>query len=124
MNVKLDENLSHKLKAVLHECGHNAETVADEGLIGNPDFQIAEAARLEGRMLFSLDLAFANVRTFSPGTHPGIIVFRPRSLGPAAAGKLVEAFVRGANLDELAGCIVVVEPVRVRVRWPQRAKPD
>jgi hypothetical protein len=40
MRVKLDENLSLRLKPALIELGHDADTVRDELLQGRPDAQV------------------------------------------------------------------------------------
>ena len=65
-----------------------------------------------------LDIEFADLRMYPPGTHPGIVLFRPRSLGATTVNEFVEAFVRQTDLDALAGCVVVVDSARVRVRQP------
>jgi predicted nuclease of predicted toxin-antitoxin system len=119
VKLKLDENLSRHLKPLLQSLGHDVLTVADEGLIGQADPVIAAAATTEGRMLFTLDLGLADVRVYPPGSHPGIVVFRPGSSGPLTVNRFVEAFVRTADLLALARCVVVVEPGRSRVRRPQ-----
>lgn len=118
MNLKLDENLSRHLEPLLSALQHDVKTAADEGLLSEPDATIASAAKSEGRFLLTLDLEFGNLRKFPPGTHPGIILFRPRSFGPLAVNRFVEAFIRDTDLIPLAGCTVVVEPTRVRVRRP------
>jgi hypothetical protein len=69
-------------------------------------------------MLFTLDVGFADLRRFPPGGHSGVILFRPRSLGPLAVNGLVLDFTRETNLEELEGCVVVVESERVRLRRP------
>lgn len=81
MKLKLDENLSRYLKVSLTQLKHDVKTAADEGLLGKSDEQVAAAARAEERLLLTLDVEFANLTKFPPGSHPGIIVFRPRSLG-------------------------------------------
>ena len=43
---------------------------------GADDPLLAERARSEGRVLVTLDLGFANVQTYDPGIHTGIIVLR------------------------------------------------
>ncbi len=123
MRLKLDENLSRHLKPVLEVLRHNATTAAEEGLLSRPDEDIAAAARAEGRLLLTLDLDFADVRAYPPGTHPGIILFRPVTLGPLAVNSFVESFVRTENVETFAGCLPVVEPGRVRVRRPESAQP-
>ena len=69
-------------------------------------------------MIFTLDLEFADLRKFPPGSHAGVVLFRPRSMGPWAVNRFVLGFVKDTDLSVLAGCVVVVEPSRVRVRRP------
>ena len=69
-------------------------------------------------ILLTLDLEFGDLRKYPPGSHPGIILFRPRSMGPRFVGRVVLDFVGRTDLTELAGCLVVVDPDRVRVRYP------
>ncbi|HSW09300.1 MAG TPA: DUF5615 family PIN-like protein [Bacillota bacterium] len=118
MNLKLDENLSRRLRQSLSALGHNVTTAADEGLLAQPDATIAMAAKVEGRMLLTLDLEFGDLGKYPPGSHPGIILFRPRSFGPLAVNRFVDEFVRDTDLQLLKQCVVVVEPARVRVRRP------
>ena len=80
MKLKLDENLSRHLKPVLIGLGHDVRTAADENLLSHPDTEIARAAKEEQRMLMTLDVEFADLRKYPPGSHPGVILFRPLSL--------------------------------------------
>lgn len=118
MRLKLDENLSRHLKESLRAFNHDVTTAADQGLLSQPDTVVAAAAHDDGRMLLTLDLEFADLRKYPPGKHPGIILFRPRSFGPLAVNRLIEEFLAGTDLQRLSGCVVVVEPTRVRVRRP------
>jgi predicted nucleotidyltransferase len=76
------------------------------------------AIEKEGRMLFTLDVEFGDLRKYPPGSHPGIILFRPKTFGPLAVNRFVEKFVHNNPLEPLAGCVVVVEPTSIRVRHP------
>ena len=118
MRLKLDENLSRPLKSILTALQHDVSTVQEEGLLSQPDSVIANAAQHEERVLLTLDVEFANLKKYPPGSHPGIILFRPRSLGPLAVNRFVEGFMNAAHLEELSRCVVIVEPTRVRVRNP------
>lgn len=118
MKLKLDENLSRYLKSSLSAYQHDVMTAADEGLLAQPDPAVAAAAKSEGRMLFTLDVEFGDLRKYAPGSHPGIILFRPKTFGPLAVNRFVETFVRDNALAPLAGGVVVVEPTRIRVRHP------
>ena len=119
MKIKLDENLSLHLKPVLEQEGHEISTAADEGLLGHCDTEVASAAKSEGRVLFTLDVEFADLRKFPPGSHAGVVLFRPRRLSPSSVSAFVLRFVKKANLAEFSGCIVVVDPRRIRVRAPK-----
>ncbi len=70
MRVKLDENLSRHLKPAIAALGHDAVTVGDEGLLGEPDTAVGRAARSEGRMLLTLDVEFGDLRKYPPGPPP------------------------------------------------------
>ena len=119
MKLKLDENLSRHLKPLLTALGHDVLTTTDEGLLSRPDTEIVRAAITEGRMLLTLDVEFADLRKHPPGSHPGIIRFRPVSLGPVSVNRFIADFLGSTDLRKLAGCVAVVEPGRVRVRAPE-----
>ncbi len=84
MKLKLDENLPRDLRATLRRLENDVSTVADEGLLSQPDPVIGAAAKAEGRLLLTLDVEFGDLRKYPPGSHPGIILFRPRSFGRVA----------------------------------------
>ncbi len=121
MKLKLDENLSRHLKPVLIGLGHDVMTAADENLLSHPDTEIAQAANEEQRMLMTLDIEFADLRKYPPGSHPGVILFRLLSLSPLSVNSFVTDFVRRTDLSKLASCVAVVDPVHVRVRYPLKA---
>ena len=116
MKFKLDENLPVELRDDLRALGYGAETVHDEALAGATDEVILEHARLEGRVLLTLDKGIADVRRFPPRHYAGIILFRPASTGRGA----VLAFVRRHLPDilrmDLAGWLLVVGERSIRVR--------
>jgi len=49
---------------------------ADENLLSQPDAEIARTAKIEQRMLLMLDVEFADLRKYPPGSYPGVILFR------------------------------------------------
>jgi predicted nuclease of predicted toxin-antitoxin system len=101
--LKLEENLSRHLKLLLTALEYDTITAQEQGLLSKPDTAIAAAAKDEERILLSLDVEFGNLKKYPPGSHPGIILFRPPSLGPLAVNSFVD---------------VVAESSRTRVRWP------
>lgn len=118
MKLKLDENLSRQLKPTLQALSYDVMTAADESLLGHSDEVLGNAAKQEGRMILTLDLDFADIRKHPPGSHPGVILFRPSSLGPLSVNHMIGQFVENNNLQDFAGCLVVVDESRIRVRRP------
>ena len=118
MNVKIDEYLSPLLARLFSEHGHDADTVPDEGLAAHPDEDIAERAKLEGRMLVTLDRGFGDIRSFPPGSHPGIVVLRPVNQRTATVLALAEELLTRHALGDLIACNVIVQPNAIRIRRP------
>ena len=77
MRAKLDENLPVEAIELLRAAGWDCDTVHDEGLEGAEDPRIGAACRTEGRVLFTLDLDFADILAYPPNEYVGIVVFRP-----------------------------------------------
>lgn len=121
MKLKLDENLSRHLKRTLSALQHDVSTAEEEGLFSKPDSVVAAVAKSEGRVLLTLDVEFGNLTKYPPGKHPGIILFRPKSLGPLTVNEFIEEFFRQTEVESLRGYLVVVDPNRTTVRWPEEA---
>ena len=64
MKFKVDENLPSECVSFLGDAGFEANTVADENLSGADDLVLFERCRVEGRVLMTLDLDFANVQAY------------------------------------------------------------
>ena len=79
MRFKVDENLPAEAGAILRKSGWSADTVAEEGLTGTSDQSLFDRCKSEQRVLLTLDLDFANIQAYPPGTNCGIIVIRSKS---------------------------------------------
>jgi predicted nuclease of predicted toxin-antitoxin system len=121
LRFKLDENIPVDAAPVLTAAGYDCHTVYDERLAGAPDGDVARACRDEGRVLVTLDLDFSDVRAYPPGTHPGIIVLRPRTPDRDSTLALVERVVPLFASESPEGCLWIVDAERVRVRSPRAA---
>ena len=51
MKIKLDENHSVRLARALEKLGHDTDTIPEEGLTGQNDIQVWEAAQETDRFL-------------------------------------------------------------------------
>ncbi len=116
MKFKLDENLPELVREALRELGHDVHTVADEGLSGAADDAVLGACGAEGRVLITLDLDFSDIRSYPPGSHPGIWVLRPATQTFSVVATLVRAGVRLAATERVDGQLWVIDDRRVRIR--------
>jgi predicted nuclease of predicted toxin-antitoxin system len=116
VKFKLDENLPDLVRKSLGSLGHDAHTVTDEGLSGARDETVLEACIAEDRILITLDLDFSDIRTYRPGSHPGIWVLRPTRQTFGAIEALVRAGVQLAAIERVQGQLWVIDERRVRIR--------
>ncbi len=118
MLIKLDENMSDAHTQFLRQMGHECDRVTDEGLSGATDEVVWQQVGLEQRFFITLDLDFSDVRRFPPGTHPGILLLRPRSRSRQAVLELLSRIVNEYSLESLQGCLVVADEIQTRIRRP------
>jgi predicted nuclease of predicted toxin-antitoxin system len=118
MKVKFDENIPAGLVSILSRYGHDAVTVPQQELAGQSDAVIWEAAQRERRFLITMDMDFADIRRFPPGTHEGILVLRLTRQGRKAIRDLFQAVLVQHPLESFKGCIVIADERRIRVRKP------
>lgn len=116
MRFKLDENLPEIAREALSAQGHDVHTVVDEGLRGALDEVVLRACIAEGRILVTLDLDFADIRAYPPGSYPGIWVLRPARQTFQDIQALLLAGVRLAATEAVQGRLWVIDAQRVRIR--------
>jgi predicted nuclease of predicted toxin-antitoxin system len=96
VNIKLDENLPERLISELQALGHNVDTVRSEQLAGRDDADVWQAAQSAGRFLITQDLDFSDLRTYTPGTHAGLLLVRLARPGRnALVARDVQQFLAG-----------------------------
>jgi predicted nuclease of predicted toxin-antitoxin system len=119
LRFKLDENMPRDAATQLATEGHDVTTVVEEGLGGENDPPVLNAATQESRILLTFDLDFANIRRYPPGTHAGIVVFRLQDQRwTTLKGPLGRTLAKG-SLDDLAGGLAVVSEARIRFKRPK-----
>lgn len=118
MRFKLDENLPVEAAAVLREAGHDAATVLDQNMRGEPYAGVAAACQREARILVTLDTDFADIRAYPPGDSPGILVLRLRRQDKPHVLSVVRRLLPLMAREPLAGRLWIVDGDRVRVRTP------
>ena len=71
------QGLNGAATRLLNGAGHDTVTVSEEGLSRHPDSAVAAISTREERVLMSLDVDFANIRTYPTGGHASMMVLHP-----------------------------------------------
>jgi predicted nuclease of predicted toxin-antitoxin system len=122
--IKLDENLAQMHVDLLKEAGYDADRVHDEGLSGTSDEIVWLHVQDEGRFFITLDLDFSDVRRYSPGTHPGILLLRARNNSREKVKELLSRVIAEQSLKAFEGCLVVATEQHTRIRRPPALEDD
>ena len=121
MKIKLDENLPVRLARALEKLGHDTDTIPEEGLTGQNDIQVWEAAQETDRFFITQDLDFSDTRRFTPGTHHGILLVRLRDPGRNALLQRIHGLFQTESVENWRDCFVVVTDRKLRVRYPSKS---
>lgn len=116
MKFKIDENLPLEIAEMLRIAGHDAMTVFEERLVGEPDPRIIAVCLEEQRVLITLDMDFSDVRAYPPETNTGLIVLRLRNQDKISAIDAVRQLLQLFDSESPVGHLWIVEENRVRVR--------
>ncbi|MGD0897318.1 MAG: DUF5615 family PIN-like protein [Thermoguttaceae bacterium] len=113
---RVDENLPIEVAGLLASAGHDAVTVGDQRMVGQPDANVAAVCQREGRAVVTLDLDFADIRAFPPGDYAGIIVLRLARLDKPRVLAILQRLLSVLEHEPLVGKLWIVEETTVRVR--------
>lgn len=116
MKFKLDENLSPSLAALFEVAGHDAHSVVQQALGGQPDERVIDVCRREGRALVTLDLDFSNILAYPPAGFAGIVVLRLMDQAHSTVESGIQRVLDLLPLETLAGALWIVEDRRIRIR--------
>ena len=115
----VDEDVPRSTARVLRSAGHEAEDVRDVGLRGHSDAEVFAYAQAQAAVLISCDKGFTNLLRFPVGSHAGIVVIRiPDETRPAQLNEELLRVLEQLRNEPLAGCLVIVEIGRIRLRRP------
>jgi len=113
----IDEDLPRSLAEALRRPGLDARDVRDVGLRGHSDEAIFEFAVAQAMVVVTADVDFGNVLRFPQDRHHGIVVARfPNETPIAELNAAVVAAIESLRTSDLEGAVVVIEPMRIRVR--------
>jgi predicted nuclease of predicted toxin-antitoxin system len=109
--VKVDEDLPAEIADLVRTADHDAKIVCDQGHTGLSDDQLWPKVQQEARMLVTADKSFANARSYPPGSHAGVVLFRLPRESRAGYIRLANFLLAQLTLDDVAGAIVVVSAI-------------
>lgn len=116
MKFKVDENLPADIAVLLREAGYDAMTVLDQKLGGHADPRIALVCRTEDRALITLDMDFADIRTYPPNQYPGVVVLRLRRQDKPHVMATVSGLIPLFSAEVLEQRLWIVEEDKLRIR--------
>lgn len=116
MKFLIDECLSPALAIRLRSASIDAVHVKDLGLLGRPDIEIFQSARLLDRMLITADTDFGEFLVNQTHDLPSLIIFRRKHVTTAALFEVLSLHL--VTLEEVLSdsSIVVIEDNRIRIR--------
>lgn len=120
MRFLIDANMPRSTAGVIVRCGHDAFDVRDIGLGAAGDAEIARHAVLQRLVLITRDFDFADIRSYPPANHFGLVVLQlPEHAVQSEILTLLETFLRrGEWVTALPGRLAIVGAGRVRFRPP------
>ena len=116
MRFKVDENLPVEAADLLRAAGHDAATVGEQAMSGEPDPGVAAVCRREGRALVTLDTDFSDLRTYPPQDYAGLVVLRLRQQDKAHVVGVLRRVLPLFGSEPLLGRLWIVSEEQVRVR--------
>lgn len=120
MRFKIDENLPIEVASVLRDAGHDAMTIGDQRMSGEPDPRVAAVCCDEDRAILTLDLDFSDIRTYPPSDYPGIVVLRPSTQSKGDVLALVGQLLSLLNAERLIGNLWILQRGGLRIREGER----
>jgi len=116
VKFKVDENLPTEASELLAGAGHDAVTIHDQRMVGQPDVNVATLCKQEGRAVVTLDLDFADIRAYPPGDYAGIVVLRLARLDKARVLSVLQRLMPVLEHEPLWGKLWIVDETTVRMR--------
>ena len=116
MKFKIDENLPVELANLLQEAGYDAMTVNQQELSGEKDQIIFDICQQEGRVLVTLDLDFADIRSYPPKQFLGIMVLRVIRQDKPYLISVFQKVIRFLSQESVVHRLWIIEENRIRIR--------
>ena len=119
MKFSIDNALSPVVSKYLKDAGFDSVHVRDYKMQSAPDEEIFDVALKEERIIVSADTDFSYILSTKNYLKPSLILFRKGiDRNPVVQAKLLIANLNDEVTKSLdAGCVVIFEPDRIRIRF-------
>ena len=101
----------------LHQKGHDAIHLRDQGLHRMPDGEIFEKAIREDRIVITFDLDFGEIAALTEGRRTSVILFRLKNTRTPHAIERLSSVIERFTDALKRGSVLTVEDTRCRVRY-------
>ena len=114
--LKIDENLLAEVTSLLVDAGHDAVSVHDQNMVGSTDSHIADVCQTEKRAIVTLDLDFADIRSYPPEDYFGLVVLRLDHQDKVHVLETFTSLLPKLNDEPLVGKLWIVNERTIRIR--------
>ena len=116
MKFKIDENLPIEIVQILNEAEYDAMSILDQNLGGKADIHVASRCQNEKRILVTLDMDFADIRTYPPNQYSGLIVLRLKRQDKPYILKIFSQLLQFFPKKPIDHHLWIVEENKIRIR--------
>lgn len=116
MRILVDNALSPIISSGLCEKAYDAIHVRDIDMAAASDTEILDIADEQGRIIISADTDFGTLLALRQMSKPSFILFRQSDKRPKSQLRCLLLHLPKLQDDLKAGCIVVFEDQRIRLR--------
>jgi predicted nuclease of predicted toxin-antitoxin system len=116
MKLLLDQGLPLSAAALLRDAGIDTIHVGEIGMSQAEDAEIIEKARVEERVVVTLDADFHTLLALNEAASPSVIRVRIERLRAQALTDLLLMVIAECEEDLEQGAAIAVEPNRIRIR--------
>ncbi len=118
MSILLDHCVPRKYLRLLQSWGYNAMLLTEHVAPDAADVDVIALAQTLDAVLLTVDLDFANILNYPPDDFAGIVVMRYEASNEDFLAASLQQALTDLYRDPLRGVLVIIEPLRYRIRRP------
>jgi predicted nuclease of predicted toxin-antitoxin system len=116
IKILLDQGLPRTAAGLLRERGWDVQHVSERGMSRAEDVAIIEMARLEQRIVVTLDADFHALLALTGATGPSVLRIRTEGLKAEPVALLIERVLALASGELKDGAMITVAGGKIRIK--------